>query len=163
MTYNGIRLSKSIVSVLVALPIAAVVIWVIMESNDSWPRGQALNDALTPMITNENTDQSSAAAAKVIGLLNKSKLVNNPCVSIVDETLCSGCLACTEMCPYDAISFKNIEIDDHGQRIQKIVAEVNEALCHGCGGCTVTCRPGAIDLKGFTNKQILAEVDAICR
>jgi uncharacterized membrane protein len=63
MTYNGIRLSKSIVSVLVSLPIAAVVIWVIMESNDSWPRGQALNDALTPMITNENTDQSIAAAA----------------------------------------------------------------------------------------------------
>jgi heterodisulfide reductase subunit A len=111
----------------------------------------------------ETVAQSSAAAAKVIGLLNKSKLVNNPCVSIVDEALCSGCLACTKMCPYDAISFKNIEIVDHGQIIKKVVASVNEALCHGCGGCTVTCRPGAIDLKGFTNKQILAEVDAICR
>jgi hypothetical protein len=63
MTYNGIRLSKSIVGVLVSLPIAAVVIWVIMESNDSWPRGQALSHALTPMITNENTEQSIAAAA----------------------------------------------------------------------------------------------------
>ncbi len=89
--------------------------------------------------------------------------MNNPCVSRVDEALCSGCLACTKMCPYDAISSKIVEINDHGKIIKKAVAEVNEALCQGCGGCTVTCRPGAIDLKGFTNKQILAEVDAICQ
>jgi hypothetical protein len=61
MTFNGIRLSTSVVSILVSLPIAAVVIWVIMESNNSWPRGQALNDALAPMITNEITEQSIAA------------------------------------------------------------------------------------------------------
>jgi heterodisulfide reductase subunit A len=107
----------------------------------------------------ETVAQASAAAAKTIGLLNKSKLVNNPCVSKVDEEVCSGCLACSKMCPYDAITSKAIE-DSRGKRV---VAEVNEALCQGCGGCTVTCRPGAVDLKGFTNKQILAEVDAICQ
>ncbi|WP_372713381.1 4Fe-4S binding protein [Ilyobacter sp.] len=111
----------------------------------------------------ETVAQASAAAAKAIGLLNKAKLVNNPCVSTVDEALCSGCLACTKMCPYDAISSEEIEINDHGKITRKVVAKVNEALCQGCGGCTVTCRPGAIDLKGFTNKQILAEVDAICQ
>ncbi len=110
----------------------------------------------------ETVAQASAAAAKAIGLLSKSKLVNNPCVSNVDESICSGCLACTKMCPYDAITSKTIEINNHGNITRKVVAEVNEALCQGCGGCTVTCRPGAIDLKGFTNKQILAEVDAIC-
>ena len=111
----------------------------------------------------ETVAQASAAAAKAIGLLNKAKLVNNPCVSKVDKDLCSGCLACTKMCPYDAISSEEIEINDHGKITKKVVAKVNEALCQGCGGCTVTCRPGAIDLKGFTNKQILAEVDAICQ
>jgi heterodisulfide reductase subunit A len=111
----------------------------------------------------ETVAQASAAAAKAIGLLNKAKLVNNPCVSTVDEALCSGCLACTKMCPYDAISSEEIEMNDHGKITRKVVAKVNEALCQGCGGCTVTCRPGAIDLKGFTNKQILAEVDAICQ
>lgn len=111
----------------------------------------------------ETVAQASAAAAKAIGLLNKAKLVNNPCVSKVDESLCSGCLACTKMCPYDAIESEEIDINDHGKISKKIVAKVNEALCQGCGGCTVTCRPGAIDLKGFTNKQILAEVDAICQ
>ena len=43
------------------------------------------------------------------------------------------------------------------------VAQVNEAICQGCGACTVVCPSGAMDLKGFTNQQIMAEVDAICR
>ena len=43
------------------------------------------------------------------------------------------------------------------------VASVNEAVCQGCGACTVACMSGAMDLKGFMNKQIMAEVDAICR
>ena len=43
------------------------------------------------------------------------------------------------------------------------VAVVNEAVCQGCGACTVACPSGAMDLKGFLNRQIMAEVDAICK
>lgn len=111
----------------------------------------------------ETVAQASAAAAKAIITLSKKELINNPCVSFVNKATCSGCLACTKVCPYDAISSKYIDVNDHGKIIRKMIAEVNETLCQGCGGCTVTCRPGAIDLKGFTNKQIVAEVDAICR
>lgn len=112
----------------------------------------------------ETVSQSSAAAAKVLGILSKNKLVNNPCICEVDESTCSGCLACTKMCPYDAITEKHLEFyDERGTKRIKVVASVNEALCQGCGGCTVTCRSESIDLKGFTNQQILAEVDAICR
>ena len=111
----------------------------------------------------ETVAQASAAAAKAIILLSKDKLVTNPCVSAVNTDLCSGCGQCAEMCPYDAITLKMTDLNDHGKIIRKLVATVNEALCQGCGGCTVSCRPGAIDLKGFSNKQIMAEVDAICR
>lgn len=51
---------------------------------------------------------------------------------------------------------------DRTTRIRR-VASVNEAVCQGCGACTVVCMSGAMDLKGFMNKQIMAEVDAICR
>ena len=40
---------------------------------------------------------------------------------------------------------------------------VNPAVCQGCGACTVTCPSGAMDLKGFSSKQIMSEVEAICK
>ena len=110
----------------------------------------------------ETVAQAGAAAAKAIGLLSKKKLVTNPCVTAVNEALCSGCLACEKICPYGAITAKSIVFANHGKQETRTVASVNEALCQGCGGCTVACRAGAIDLKGFTNRQIMAEVDAIC-
>ncbi len=111
----------------------------------------------------ETVSQAGAAAAKVAGLLSKDKLLTNPCVAYSDELLCNGCSQCEKVCPYGAISYSDKEVNDHGIREIRRLAQVNEALCQGCGACTVTCPSGAMDLKGFTNKQIMAEVDAICR
>jgi len=111
----------------------------------------------------ETVAQATAAAAKVIGLLSKEKLLSNPCVSSSDEMLCSGCSNCEKVCPYGAISFIDKTFKIAGKTEARRVAKVNEAICQGCGACTVACPSGAMDLKGFTNKQILAEVDAICR
>lgn len=106
--------------------------------------------------------QASAAAAKVIGLLNKSEMEISPMVSCVDREKCSGCAQCVGVCPYQAVS--TIEIDDREgvKKIRRFVADVNPGLCQGCGACTVACRTGAIDLLGFRNNQILGEVDALC-
>ena len=67
------------------------------------------------------------------------------------------------MSAYGAIEYVEKEVNDHGKREVRRVAVVNEAVCQGCGACTVTCPSGAMDLKGFSNRQIMAEVDAICK
>lgn len=111
----------------------------------------------------ETVSQAGAAAVKVVGLLAKDKLLTNPCTAQSDELLCNGCSTCANVCPYGAISYEDKLINDHGVRETRRVAQVNTALCHGCGACTVACPSGAMDLQGFSNRQIIAEVDAICR
>ena len=112
----------------------------------------------------ETVSQASAAAAKVIGLLCKDKLTCNPCVAHSDEWMCNGCSACEKVCPYGAISYadKEFRMPDRTVQVRR-VASVNPAVCQGCGACTVACPSGAMDLAGFSNSQIMAEVDAICR
>ncbi len=111
----------------------------------------------------ETVSQASAAAAKVIGLLVKDKLTCNPCVSQSNEMLCNGCSQCEKVCPYGAITYADKEFRIPGGVEVRRVAQVNEAVCQGCGACTVACPSGAMDLKGFSNRQIMAEVDAICK
>lgn len=112
----------------------------------------------------ETVSQAGAAASKVIGLLAKDKLVGNPCIAHSDEMMCNGCSSCERVCPYGAISYidKEFRMPDRTTAIRR-VASVNEAVCQGCGACTVACPSGAMDLRGFMNKQIIAEVDAICK
>ena len=112
----------------------------------------------------ETVSQAGAAASKVIGLLCKDKLLGNPCVAHSDEMMCNGCSTCEKVCPYGAITYedKEFRMPDRTTKVRR-VAKVNEAVCQGCGACTVACMSGAMDLKGFMNKQIMAEVDAICK
>ena len=112
----------------------------------------------------ETVSQAGAAASKVIGLLCKDKLTGNPCVAHSDEMMCNGCSTCENVCPYGAITYivKEFRMPDRTTR-ERRVASVNEAVCQGCGACTVACMSGAMNLKGFTNQQIMAEVDAICK
>jgi len=111
----------------------------------------------------ETVAQAGAAAVKALGILSKNKLIGNPCIAESNELLCNGCSCCENVCPYGAIEYTEKEINDHGNRNNRRVAQVNEAICQGCGACTVACPSGSMDLKGFTNRQIMAEVDAICR
>ena len=112
----------------------------------------------------ETVAQAGAAASKVIGLLCKDALSCNPCVAQPDEMMCNGCSNCEKVCPYGAITYIDKEFKGPNRTtLLRRVAQVNPAVCQGCGACTVACMSGAMDLKGFSNKQIFAEVDAICR
>lgn len=112
----------------------------------------------------ETVAQASAAASKVIGLLVKDSLKNNPCVAHSNEMMCNGCQSCEKVCPYGAITYEDKDFSRRkdGSMIRH-VAIVNDAVCQGCGACTVACPSGAMDLNGFSTKQIMAEVDAICQ
>ena len=111
----------------------------------------------------ETVAQAGAAAAKVIGLLSKKELTANACTAQPDEGRCNGCGECEKVCPYGAISYEEKEMRVPGKTEKRRVARINTALCQGCGACTVACPSGVMDLLGFSNRQILSEVDAICR
>jgi len=101
----------------------------------------------------ETVAQAGAAASKTIGLLSKNDLLNDPCTASVDIAFCNGCLLCEPVCPYNAILYDESEHKSN----------VNQSLCRGCGACVVACPSGTMDLNGFSNIQLTAEVDALCR
>lgn len=112
----------------------------------------------------DTVGQASGAAVKVCGLFSKTELATEAMVSEVDITKCSGCGLCVPICPYSAISLQEInERGGHGHGpFTRQVAEVNGSLCQGCGACVPACRTAALNLKGFTDDQLVSEVDALC-
>jgi heterodisulfide reductase subunit A2 len=102
---------------------------------------------------------ASAASVKALGLMVQDKLEREPLIAKVDNDLCSGCQACIAACPFSAIEVK--EIEDRAQKRKRIVAEVIAGVCTGCGNCTAVCRMSAIDLEGFSNRQIMEEIESL--
>jgi len=104
-----------------------------------------------PKDIGETIAQARAAAGRAATVLSKDTIAAEGKVSFVQETKCSGCGSCVEVCAYSAIELDPVER----------VAKVNEALCKGCGACAATCRAAAINLRGFRDEQILEALNAI--
>ncbi|MCL5037986.1 MAG: CoB--CoM heterodisulfide reductase iron-sulfur subunit A family protein [Chloroflexi bacterium] len=100
---------------------------------------------------------ASASAAKALALFGKPELASLPTVAKVDESRCSGCMACLSVCPYSAVTMEEVKNKSGGIRE---VARVNPGVCQGCGACAAACNAGVIDLLGYTNEQIACQVDA---
>jgi heterodisulfide reductase subunit A len=95
-------------------------------------------------------------------MFSKDQMATNPEIAFVNTATCVGCFLCKSICPYKAIEPTEVEEWHHGHKVIRTVAGVNSGLCQGCGACTAECRSGSLNLKGFTNLQLLAEVDAAC-
>jgi heterodisulfide reductase subunit A len=95
--------------------------------------------------------QGAAAAARVMGRIQQKEIALEPVRATVDETKCSGCRICNDLCPYSAILFHE----------DKMVTEINLALCQGCGTCVAACPAGAISGTGFSNEQILGQLEGL--
>ncbi len=95
--------------------------------------------------------QGAAAAARALGKIQQKEVAMEPIRATINEDKCSGCRICNTLCPFNAILFH----DD------KMVSEVNPALCQGCGTCVAACPAGAISGTGFSDQQILAQLEGL--
>ena len=95
--------------------------------------------------------QGAAAAARVLSRISQGQLALEPVRASVIEELCSGCRICNDLCPFSAITFDE----------ERKVTEINAALCQGCGTCVAACPSGAITGTGFSNQQVLAQLEGL--
>jgi len=95
--------------------------------------------------------QGAAASARVLGKIQQKEIALEPVRASINENQCSGCRICNNLCPFNAILFHE----------DKMVSEVNPALCQGCGTCVAACPAGAISGTGFSNEQILSQIEGL--
>jgi len=95
--------------------------------------------------------QASAAAARMLSLISVGEVAIDPIKAEINEVYCSGCKICNNLCPYTAITYDE----------EKEVSVINEMLCKGCGTCVAACPSSAITGKGFSDKQIIAEIEGL--
>ncbi|MHA2250625.1 MAG: hydrogenase iron-sulfur subunit [Candidatus Kariarchaeaceae archaeon] len=105
-----------------------------------------------PVTLEEAISQGLGAAAKAADLLAKDTVVKKPLTAKIDPELCNGCTRCVKVCPFAAIE---------GEKKQAHV--VIEAACTGCGTCAGECPQAAITMPGFTDEQIMIQIDEALR
>ena len=98
-----------------------------------------------------SVEQGAAAAARILGRIQVGEIALEPVRASVDESKCSGCRICNDLCPFNAIIFHE----------DRMVTEINPALCQGCGTCVAACPAGAISGTGFSNDQLMAQIEGL--
>jgi heterodisulfide reductase subunit A len=101
----------------------------------------------------DSVAQGGAAAAAALTLMDHGSVELEPFTTSVDPEICGACRTCEGLCPYGAIAM--VELNG------KLVAQVNEVLCKGCGACAAACPAGAATQSGFTDEQVLAEIEGV--
>lgn len=75
--------------------------------------------------------------------------------ALVNERKCNGCEICYTVCDKDAITMVP---DVHG-RVASI-SSVDKDKCWGCGVCVTSCPVHAMDMTIYSNKEMVAQLDA---
>jgi len=107
--------------------------------------------AEAPKDIKDSVTQASAAAARAGILMAKGKISVEAITPITFPENCKACGLCTKVCPYNALTLR--------KELKRV--EVIEAACGGCGTCAAECPFEALTQKHFTDKQILAQIDAV--
>lgn len=101
-----------------------------------------------PMTIDETLTDAMAQVGEVLSSF-KEKIIKQPFIAKIDYNRCSKCGICLSQCPYKAIE------------IVKKKPEIIEVLCEGCGICVVSCPSKAIEIDGYTDEEILSEIEGI--
>ncbi len=104
--------------------------------------------ANAPRNLDEEVVMAKAAAQRAANVLSRRELRSGAVVSEVNARRCSGCQVCVTTCP-----FKARWMDE-----ERRIAVVEEALCQACGSCVAACPNSAARLRGYRDKQMLAEI-----
>jgi heterodisulfide reductase subunit A len=104
-----------------------------------------------PKDITDTVAQASAAASRILGISAREEIETEALRAAVDPAACGACMVCLSMCPYGAISFDR----------QQGSALVNQVLCKGCGTCVAACPAGAIAGSGFSDRQLVAELEGL--
>jgi heterodisulfide reductase subunit A-like polyferredoxin len=106
--------------------------------------------AHSPKTMGESIAQARGAVSKALTVLSQPYLMVGGVISVVDQDKCVACLTCVRSCPYDVPKIN-----------EKGVAYIEPAACQGCGICASVCPRKAITLQHYSDKQIIAKVDAL--
>ena len=93
--------------------------------------------------------QAKAAASSAATLMSQKEVEIIPYYATVLDHKCAGCKSCIALCPFNAITFNEIEK----------VAVINDILCKGCGTCVAGCPSKAIIQNHFDDAQILPMIE----
>ena len=105
-----------------------------------------------PKDVNESIAQACAAASRS-GIPMATRRIKAEAVKAsVDEDICVTCDACVVSCIFNAIEAASFGLPN-----------IIEANCKGCGVCAAECPMGAMQLKHFTDRQIVAAIEALLK
>ena len=106
--------------------------------------------AHSPMPLRSVLLQAEAAAQKAYTYLSGREVHTAAVISLVKDALCIRCQRCVNICPYGARSYNEAE---------KCI-EIDAAACQACGMCAVECQNNAAEVRGWSDKQLMAAIDA---
>ena len=106
--------------------------------------------AHSPMPLKSVLLQAEAAAQKAYTYLSGREVHTAAVTSTVKDALCIRCQRCVNICPYGARSYNEAD---------KCI-DVDAAVCQACGMCAVECQNNAAEVRGWSDKQLLAVIDA---
>jgi heterodisulfide reductase subunit A len=106
--------------------------------------------AHSPRSIPESIAMAQAAAQRALVMLNRGQVQAGNTVVEVRRSLCSLCERCVSACPYDAR--RRSEEED--------IIEIDALACQGCGSCAAICPNSASVVRGYSDRQVLAMLDA---